>query len=72
MGGKESKIENPNANVVNNIEIIDHTSQLDSLWYLLLISTVLCAVNLLLKIYLLHKRSLRKRYVSRANDLEKI
>lgn len=72
MGGKESKIDNPNANVVNNVEIIDHTTQLNSLWYLVLILTLLSAAHLLLKLYLLHKRSLRKRYASRGNDLEKI
>lgn len=72
MGGQKSKIERPNANVVNNVEIIDHTNQLDSLWFLLLISTILSAVSLLIKIYLLHKRSLRKRYASRANELDKI
>lgn len=72
MGGKNTKLDNPKANVINNVEIIDHTSQLSSLWYLLLISAILSAVNLLLKIYILHKRSLKKRYISRGNDLDKI
>lgn len=72
MGKQQSKIVNPNANVINNVEIVDHTAQIDSLWYLLLILIVLCAVNLLLKVYLLHKRSIKKRYMSRANELDKI
>lgn len=72
MGHRNSKISNPTANVVNNVEIVDHTTQIDSLWYILLISTVLSAVNLLLKLYLLHKRSLRKRYASRGDNLDKI
>lgn len=72
MGKPQSKIVNPNANVINNVEIVDHTAHIDSLWYLLLILTVLCAVNLLLKVYLMHKRSIKKRYMSRGNDLDKI
>lgn len=72
MGAQKSKIEKPNANVINNLEIIDHTTQLDSIWYLLLIITVISVANLSIRIYLLHKRSLRKRYISRANELDKI
>lgn len=72
MGHRNSKISNPTANVVNNVEVVDHTTQIDSLWYILLASTTLSAVDLLLKLYLLHKRSLRKRYTSRADNLDKI
>lgn len=72
MGAKESKIEDPNANIINNVEIVDHTNHLESIWNILLITVILSATNLLIKIYLLHKKSLRKRYISRGNDLEKI
>lgn len=72
MGGKQTKFKDSQANVVNNVEVIDHTTQLDSLWYLLLISAVVNVINLILKLYLLHKRSLKKRYASRGNDLDKI
>lgn len=72
MGGKNAKFENPKANIINNVEVIDHTSELNSLWYLLLISVAISAVSLLLKIYILHKRSLKKAYISRANNIEKI
>lgn len=72
MGGQKSKIVNPNANVINNVEIIDHTTQLDSIWYMLLIIIIISAANLIIRVYLLHKRSLRKRYISRANELDKI
>lgn len=30
MRGQKAKIERPNANVINNVEIIDHRNQLDS------------------------------------------
>lgn len=72
MGKEQSKIEKPNANVVTNLEIVDHTQEINSLWILTLILTIITALNLLLKIYLLHKRSLRKQYMSRANDLDKV
>lgn len=72
MGKTESKLEKPNANVVNNLEIIDHREQINSLWILLLILIIITAVNLIMKLYILHKRSLRKRYASRATDLDKV
>lgn len=72
MGGSESKIEDPNANVVNNIEIVDHTQHLNAIWYLVLITLIISSLNLFLALYKLHKRSLRKKYMSRANDLQKI
>lgn len=72
MGKPNSKIEKPNANVVNNLEIIDHTEQIDSLWTLFLIAIIISTVDLLLKFYLLHKKSLKRKYVSRANDLDKV
>lgn len=72
MGKPQSKIEKPNANVVNNVEIIDHKDEINSLWTLTLILIIIAAVNLLLKIYVLHKRSIKKKYISRANDLDKV
>lgn len=61
MGGRESKIKNPNANIVNNIKVIDHTSNLDSIWYLSLATMTISLINLLINLYLIHKRSKRKR-----------
>lgn len=29
MGAKQAKFDNPNANVINNVEFIDHISQLE-------------------------------------------
>lgn len=72
MGQPESKLEKPNANVITNVEVVDHTARIDSLWFLLLCITVMTGANLTLKLYLLHKRSLRKKYASRADNLDKI
>lgn len=72
MGGTKSKIEITNANVINNVEVIGHTPEINSVWLLLLILTIISAFNLILKLYILHKRSLRKKYASRADNLDKI
>lgn len=72
MGGNPTKLSNPKGNVINNVEIVDHTSQIDSVWSLMLVSVVLQALSLLIKLYQLHKRSLRKKYESRATELDKI
>lgn len=36
MGGQPTKLANPRANVINNVEVIDHTPHLDSLYNLIL------------------------------------
>lgn len=41
-----SQPENANANVVNNVEITDHASQLETLQCLLILSIILSAVHL--------------------------
>lgn len=64
MGNTVSKLEKPNANVITNLEVVDHTQEINSLWILTLILTIIAAFNLALKIYILHKRSL--------NDPDKI
>lgn len=72
MGNKESKIKNPNANVVNNIEVKDHTEHLNSIWCLLLTTLIINILHFLIAIYKIHKRSLKKKYISRADDSNKI
>lgn len=72
MGGNPTKLANPRANVINNVEVIDHTPHLDSLYNLILILVVISSLNLLIKIYILHKRSIKKTYLSRGNDLDKV
>ncbi|KAH8375769.1 hypothetical protein KR200_001648, partial [Drosophila serrata] len=69
MGGKQAKADDNTADVVNTIEVVDTTPHLNSLYMILLILVIISAINLALKIYILQKRSLRKTYMSRANDL---
>lgn len=72
MGGQQTKIKDPKANVINNVEVIDHTPHLDSLYNLMLVLVVISSLNLFIKVYIMHKRAMRKTYLSRGNDLDKI
>lgn len=70
MGSTESKIEDPNANVINDIVV---KVESPTNYFLIIIS--LLATQLLVTLYQLHKRALRKNYIraaSVANDLEKV
>lgn len=71
MGKEQSKIENPKANVVNEVEVTE-TNDSPSLQFLLWIIIVLMSLQIGLKIYLLHKKSLKRRYLTRATDLAQI
>lgn len=70
MGGHESKIKNPSANVVNDLNI---TIDCDYIYFIIIIS--LLVLQILITVYQLHKRSLKKNYmrtVSLANDIDKV
>lgn len=70
MGGKESKVENPNANVINEITV---EVEFPVIYFIIII--VILAMQLLTTVYQLHKRSLRKNYTraaSIANGIERI
>ena len=72
MGGATSKAKDNTANALNVIEVMDTTPHLEAQIILLSLLVAISTLNLLIKIYLLHKRTLRKRYLSRANDLNKV
>lgn len=70
MGARESKIENPNANVINEIKV---NVEIPTLYFIIIISIL--AMQLLTTLYQLHKRSLRKNYfrnASMSNDIDKV
>lgn len=72
MGGQKSKIENPNANVINEVKIVEVESSIQT--YLIIIIAIM-AMQLLVTVYQLHKRSLKKNYtrsISLANELNKV
>ena len=70
MGGSESKIDKPNANVVNDIVLkVEHPT----IYFIIIIA--LLAAQLLVTLYQLHKRALRKYYIRAAsvgNGLDKV
>ena len=70
MGNRDSKIENPNANMINEITVkVEHP-----IVYLIIIIAVL-VLQFLTTLYQLDKRSLRKNYeraVSMAINIDKV
>ena len=68
----QSKLNRPTANVINEIEVGQEKINLNKIEICLLIITILIGLNFVLRIYNMHTRRLRKRYISRANDLDKV
>ena len=70
MGNHDSKIENPNANVINEITVkVEYP-----IIYLIIIIAIL-GLQFLTTLYQLHKRSLKKNYRRAASmiiDIDKV
>lgn len=71
MGGKQAKVDNTNKNVVNNLKILDHTPQLESLRYLILIPSILSAIHLLFATYTLQKKVLKRNVLGKQTIYKK-
>lgn len=67
MGKTESKIENPNANVINDIVI-----KMEFPTYYLIILICLMIVQILINLYQLHKRSIKKNYARRMASVDNL
>lgn len=72
MGEQQSKVVKPNANVVNEVVVENNTPELDTIKLYLLLITIILSINFALGIYAMHNKRLKKKYYSRANDLDKI
>lgn len=68
----QTKLDRPTANVINEVEVLQNKINLDKIEICLIIVTILLGLNFVLKVYSMHTRRLRKRYSSRANELDKI
>lgn len=68
----QTKLDRPTANVINEVEILQDKINLNRIEICLIIITVLIGLNFLLRIYTLHNKRLKKKYLSKANDLDKI
>lgn len=72
MGQRSTKIDRANANVINEIEVGHNEVNLETIEVCLVIITILAILNVGLSIYSMHNRKLKKKYMSRANNLDKI
>jgi hypothetical protein len=70
MGLIDAKAVDSTANVINKVEV--GTYNLDWITLILGIIATIMIVNALIKLYKLHNKCLKKKYESRANDLDKI
>lgn len=69
MGKPNSKLENPNANVINEVEIEqDRSPDQSTIQLYLLIITVCVCLNFFLKVYSLHNKRLKKKYTVNSNN----
>lgn len=66
-----SEAKDNTANVVNNVKIIDHRDDINSLRNLLIITMVL-VLQFLLTIYVKHNKIIKRPYMNRANNLDHI
>lgn len=72
MGGRTSKITNPTANVVNEVTVIPEGDKLFLIELCLIVMTIITCLSFALHIYSMHNKILKKKYLSRANNLDKI
>jgi len=63
-----SEAKDNTANVVNNVKIIDHTDDINSLRILLLIITIVFVLQFFLTIYVKHNKIIKRRYMNTANN----
>jgi len=70
MGLIDTKTVDSTANVINKVEV--ENKDLGIVTTLLIIIVVIMCANVFFKIYKLHNKCLKKKYISKANDLDKI
>ena len=71
MGSWGSKVEKPVANVVNKVEI-EEQNGITFIECLMLIITVILTLQFILKLYSIHKKTLKKKYMSRAMSIPQL
>lgn len=72
MGGQESKIDRPNANVINEVKIVE--VEASTKIYLIIIIAIM-VLQFMTTLYQLHKKAIKKNYarsISLANGLDKV
>lgn len=72
MGTENSKLERPNANVINEVNVAEDPVNLSQIKICLTILTILACLSFALKLYSMHNRILKKKYLSQGNSPDKI
>ena len=70
MGKQQSKVENPSANVINEVEIM----QENNLYFIeicLALITILVILDSILRIISFHNKRLKKKYTNRISELDR-
>lgn len=70
MLDKNSNIADSTANVINTVQVSQ--PELKTITVLLIIVVVLLCASMITKLYKLHNRCLKKKYLSKALDLDKV
>jgi len=69
MGKTESKVANPNGNVINEIEIIEAPQTTN---VLLIVLVVLIAGKVVVKSFMWHRQSLKRKYLNKALSMDQL
>lgn len=73
MGNRETKIVDPKANVINEVIVEQKNNNgIDQIKLYLLIITVILGIELVLKLYKMHNKRIKKRYIGQINEVERI
>lgn len=72
MGKHQSKIKDANANVINEVDIENNSTDLSKIEICLYILTILIGLKFVLQLYKINHKNLKKKYLSRSNDLDRV
>lgn len=68
MGQEQSKIVKPNANVVNEVKVVEREVNLFKVELYLVLLTAFVCLNFALKVYAMHNKILKKKYLAKASN----
>lgn len=72
MGSQETKLANPKANVINEVVLDQKENGWEEIKIYLIIITVVAIIELALKVYRMHNKRIKKRYIGQTNEVERI
>lgn len=72
MGKQQSKLVRPNANVINEVKVVERELSLFQIEICLILITIFLGLSFALKIYSMHNKILKKKYILRANSMDRV